>query len=158
MKTIFISGALANKPFNGGNAWSRLSWILGFKRLGYEVLFAEQISQGACVDGAGAVTEIADSVNVAYFKVVMEQFGLERSSALICDNGQELYGPPLPELVARARTADLLFNLSGHLTLRELQSAPACKVYYDDDPGYTQFWYAGSNPEARLDGHDFFAG
>jgi len=33
MATAIFSGALANKPLNGGNAWSRLSWLLGFKRL-----------------------------------------------------------------------------------------------------------------------------
>jgi hypothetical protein len=156
MKTVFISGALANKPFNGGNAWSRLSWVLGFKRLGFDVCFVEQISRRACVDVAGAVTEIAESVNLAYFRAVMEQFGLERSSALICDDGQELYGLPLQELMARAGTAVLLFNLGGHLTLPKIQDAPACKVYYDDDPGFTQFWHAQGSSGARLDGHDFF--
>jgi hypothetical protein len=49
-----------------------------------------------------------------------------------------------------------LFNLSGHLTRPELKQAPSCKVYYDDDPGFTQFWHAAGNDGARLDGHDFF--
>ncbi len=53
-----------------------------------------------------------------------------------------------------ARKADLLFNLSGHLTLPQLKDAPACRVYYDDDPGFTQFWRAAGHVGARLEGHD----
>jgi hypothetical protein len=155
MKTALFSGALANKPVNGGNAWSRLSWILGFKRLGFEVCFIEQINRANCSDVKGTVTDFANSANVAYFKAVMEQFGLERTSALICDDGQ-VWGVPLAELTARARSADLLFNLSGHLMLPELKSAPACKVYYDDDPGFTQFWHAAGSGGARLEGHDLY--
>jgi hypothetical protein len=155
MRTAFLSGALANKPFNGGNAWSRLSWLLGFKRLGFEVWFVEQINRDCCVDACRTVTDFANSVNAAYFKAVMKQFGLERSSSLICDDGQ-VWGMPLAELAARARKTDLLFNLSGHLTVPGLKSAPACKVYYDDDPGFTQFWQAAGSSGVRLEGHDFY--
>jgi len=152
---LLLSGALANKPFNGGNAWSRLSWILGFKRLGFDVCFVEQINRNCCVDANGMIADFTNSVNVAYFKAVMVQFGLERSSALICEDGQA-WGIPLEELTARARRTDLLFNLSGHLTLSELKSTPACKVYYDDDPGFTQFWHAAGSSGARLEGHDYY--
>lgn len=156
MKTVLVSGALAHKPFNGGNAWSRLSWIRGFQRLGFEVCFVEEISEAACVGAEGAATDFAQSSNAAYFKSVMRRFELEHSSSLICQAGQQACGLSLDELLARARKADLLFNLSGHLTLAELKNAPACKVYYDDDPGFTQFWHAAGHAGARLDGHDFF--
>jgi hypothetical protein len=156
MKTAIVSGALANKPFNGGNAWSRLSWIVGLQRLGFGVLFVEQISPNSCVDETGAATHVANSVNAAYFKTVMEQFGLARSSALIGQDGRPIWGLPLTELAARARRAELLFNFGGHLTQPELRCAPACKVYYDDDPGFTQFWHATNITGAQLDGHDFF--
>jgi hypothetical protein len=42
MKTALVSGAIANKPLNGGEPWIRLSWILGLKRLGFDVYFVEQ--------------------------------------------------------------------------------------------------------------------
>jgi hypothetical protein len=153
--TAIVSGALANKARNGGNAWSRLSWVLGLKRLGFDVCFVEQVSRNSCVDASGGTIEFGDSVPVAYFKSVMEQFGLAGASALICDNGEHC-GLPWSELASRARKADLLLNLSGHLTLPELKHAPACKVYYDDDPAFTQFWHASGTAGARLDGHDFF--
>ena len=43
MAIAIVSGALANKHLNGGNAWSRLSWALGLERLGYRVYLVEQI-------------------------------------------------------------------------------------------------------------------
>lgn len=156
MKTVIVSGALANKPFNGGNAWSRLGWALGFRRLGFEVCFVETIEPDHCVDAAGAVTSFADSVNLAYFRAVMERFGLSRSSALICGEGKEFYGLSLSELVSRAQQSVLLFNISGHLTHPEIRSRVANKVYYDDDPGFTQFWQAAGDGGARLEGHDAY--
>ncbi len=156
MGKVIISGALANKPFNGGNAWSRLSWILGFKRLGLDVCFIEEIAPSACLDPNGVVTSFEQSINLAYFRSVMKRFGLGQSSALIYDRGQAICGRPLNELVTVAEQANLLFNLSGHLTLPEIKEPPRCKVYYDDDPGFTQFWHAAGDVGARLEGHDFF--
>ena len=54
MPTAIVSGALANKPFNGGAAWTRLSWALGLRRLGFRVCFVEQIDPATCVDASGA--------------------------------------------------------------------------------------------------------
>lgn len=156
MKTVLFSGALANKPFNGGNAWSRLSWILGFKKLGFEVYFFEQIGREACVDGTGAVSSFASSVNLAYFQSIMSQFGLSQCSALIYGNGDEVYGLPFDKLGPLASRARLLFNFSGHLTLPEIREKIGCKLYYDDDPGFTQFWHAQQDPGARTWDHDFY--
>src|SRR5258708_23179225 len=156
MSLVIISGALANKPFNGGNAWSRLSWVLGFRKAGFEVCFIEQIHRDACVDAAGQPTSFRDSANLAYFQRTMLDFGLSTTSSLICDEGSEVHGLPLTQLASLARKASLLFNLSGHLTLTELKAKVACSVYYDDDPGYTQFWNAQRDPGARLSDHDFY--
>jgi hypothetical protein len=41
MARILVSGAVANKPRSGGEAWVRLSWLRGLRRLGHEVCFVE---------------------------------------------------------------------------------------------------------------------
>jgi hypothetical protein len=156
MKTVLISGALANKPFNGGNAWTRLSWASGFRRLGFGVCFVEQINRSSCVDASGAITSFENSINLAFFRAVMDQFGLSHSAALIYEDGEKVHGLPLTELSAQASQADLLFNLSGHLTHADIKDRVGCKVYYDDDPGFTQFWHAAGDPAPRLRGHDFY--
>jgi len=153
---IVVSGAIANKCFNGGESWVRLSWILGFKKLGFDVCFVEQISRESCVDAAGTVTTFEDSVNRAYFEQVTEEFGLSGAVALIYENGEQVYGMTYSELLDIAEAADLLVNISGHLTLEALMRRLRLKAYVDIDPGFTQFWHAVGNPGPHLSGHDFY--
>jgi hypothetical protein len=155
-RTALVSGALANKPLNGGNAWSRLSWVRGLEQMGFQVLFLEEISESHCVDALGLPTSFENSLNRSYFESVASRFGLGDRAALVCDGGRKVHGIPLIELARYAKSADLLFNLSGHLTLPQIKTPPACKVYYDDDPGFTQFWHAEGQDSARLGGHDLY--
>jgi hypothetical protein len=156
MASVIISGALANKPFNGGNAWSRLSWIQGFRKLGFDVYFVEQIGHDSCFDDRGAVTGFKDSVNLTYFQDTMARFGLSSTCALIYRDGEEVHGLSLNQLEALTQKASLLFNMSGHLTLPEVKNQARCRIFFDDDPGYTQFWHAAHNPGTRLWDHDFY--
>jgi hypothetical protein len=156
MRTVVVSGALANKYRMGGAVWTRLNWVLGLRKLGFRVYFVEQIERGTCVDAAGAVTAFGDCVNLAYFKAVTEQFGLSGSAALIYDGGRQIHGPGWTELLGVAESADLLVNITGHLTCEPLKRRFRRKVYVDLDPGYTQFWHAAGNAGARVEGHDFY--
>ena len=73
MALIVVSGALANRPSNGGGAWVRLSWLRGLKRLGFDVFFIEQIENSACCDSAGRSTAFKNSVNRRYFDLVTSE-------------------------------------------------------------------------------------
>jgi hypothetical protein len=152
MTAVFVAGALANKPGNGGEAWVRLSWLLGLRRLGFEVVFVEQLSLGACVDAAGAPTPVARSHNLAFFRSVVDRFGLA-SACLIYDEGAEFFGMAREKLLAKAETAPALFNISGHLTYGPLMRQFSRRIYVDVDPGYTQYWHA-SGQSLGLEDHD----
>jgi len=120
------------------------------------VFFVEQIEASACTGADGSKCAFQDSVNLQYFRATMESFGLAESSSLICRGGREVYGRSIRELKAAAGEGCLLFNLSGHLDQAEVKTQAECKVYYDDDPGYTQFWHAAGDNAPRLAGHDFY--
>jgi hypothetical protein len=137
-----VAGALANKPGNGGAAWTRLSWALGLKRLGCDVYFVEQI-------GADARTDAA----VDWFTHVTTTFGLADTSALIADDGDSVVGVPLKDLAGVAEAADLLVNISGHLTHDALKPRFRSRAFIDLDPGYTQYWHAQGLAEQRLRDH-----
>ena len=154
MGSIVISGALANKPANGGAAWTRLSWALGFKRLGYDVYFVEQISPSTCVDHRGARCAVDDSINLSYFRTVTGRFELD--AGLIVEGGTRSIGLTWDELVDVAQTADMLVNISGHLTVEALKDQFRKRIFIDLDPGYTQFWHAEALAEHRLRDHDFY--
>src|SRR5262245_13887846 len=132
MSTVLVAGALANKPFNGGGAWERLSWAAGLRRLGCDVYFVEQIASSA-LDG---------SANLDWFRAVTRRFGFGDWSALIANREERSAGLPWRRLLEIAESADLLVNLSGHLKLDPLLGRIRRKVYVDVDPGFTQCWHA----------------
>jgi hypothetical protein len=154
MATIVVSGALANRPANGGGAWTRLSWALGFKRLGYDVLFIEQIAPSTSVDASGSKCTIERSVNLAYFEAVTTHFGLD--AALVVEGEQRSFGVPWAALPDLAEAADLLVNISGHLTDPVLKRRFRRRAFIDQDPGYTQFWHAAGLAEDCLLDHDVY--
>ncbi len=82
---VVVSGVIANKPHNGGNARMVLNWLVGLERLGVDVYFVEQLSSAASVDDAGGPAAAAESANRAYFDRVLRRYGFERRSALVCD-------------------------------------------------------------------------
>ena len=56
-----------------------------------------------------------------------------------------------------AEAADLLVNISGHLTLDALKPRFRARAFIDLDPGYTQYWHAQGLAEDRLrDHHAYF--
>ena len=142
MTTVFVAGALANKPGNGGEAWVRLSWVLGLRRLGLDVRFVEEISPQACVDRHGEPTDIESSANLAYYRSVVDRFDLSSSSTLVYGGGAKVFGVPEDEMLAGADSAAALFNISGHLSYQPLLRRLSPKVYVDLDPGFTQYWHA----------------
>lgn len=140
--TAVVAGALASKAGYGGEAWVRLNWVLGLRRLGFDVVFVEEV---ATPDPAPQA--------VRYFEAVTRRFGIERAALL--HRGGSLAGASIEAILDATSDAEVLVNLSGNL--RDLVLARNCrrKVYVDLDPGYTQFWQA-SGIDVGLQAHDFY--
>ena len=155
MRFALVAGALANKPNNGGEAWVRLSWALGLRRLGWDVWFVEELPPDLCVDQAGRPTTFETSINRRYFEEVVARFGLADAATLICGEVNASAGAPYDELLSRAGQAELLFNISGNLKRRELVRAPRSRVYVDLDPGFTQMWADTGDIGTDLTDHDY---
>jgi hypothetical protein len=156
MTTVVVGSVIANKYLNGGNAWVILSWLRGFERLGCDIYFVEQLKQGKCVDSMGHAAAFEASVNLSYFKRIVEEFALGTRAALVYENGEQIFGMSYRELLDLADVADVLINITGHLTLEPFKRRIRRKVYLDLDPGYTQFWHATGSDGARLGGHDYY--
>jgi len=156
MPLVVVSGALANKPSNGGAAWTRLSWTLGFRQLGWQVFFLEQIAAATCVDSTGAASSFVDSANLDWFQRVTRAFDLAGSAALVYEHGSQIWGAKYRDLIGLARSADLLVNITGHLTLEPLLGHFRRRAYLDLDPGFTQIWQASGTGALGLERHDTF--
>src|SRR6266480_995132 len=90
--TIVIAGSLAQKPHQGGHTWQFLQYLLGWRRLGWEVVFVDRLEPGMCVDSAGQPCALEDSVNLRYFLRVMREFGLGQAFCLLYDQGRQAVG------------------------------------------------------------------
>lgn len=156
MRIAVVSGALANKCLNGGEAWVRLSWVRGLQKLGFTTYIVEHIAPEHCTDAQGQITDFRSSQNLAYFESVTRDFGLAGRAGLICGGGDDSCGMTSAEFRELAASAKILINISGHLPPAVLQSLDCRKAYVDIDPGFTQCWHAAGVPGARLDGHDFY--
>jgi len=144
MSTIVVAGALANKAGNGGAAWVRLSYLMGFRKLGFDVAFVEQIDRARYTDQAGD-----------YFDETLERFGLDRVSLLVDGEGVVIRGPGDIDPISLAGDAELLVNVGGNLRVRELLRRFRRKAFVDLDPGFTQLW-ASNGLEIGLAGHDVY--
>jgi hypothetical protein len=152
--SVVVAGALANKPRNGGEAWVRLSWVLGLRRLGIEPWFVEQIDPRTATDASGRPAPLHQSVNAAWFGAVVERFDLAGRAALVEPDGAIVRGPAAGALLEALACADLLVNISGNLAAPALLRLPARRAYLDLDPGYTQYWHEAGLLGGALDRHE----
>jgi hypothetical protein len=139
-ETIVVAGSLAQKPRHGGHTWVFLQYLLGFKRLGYEVLFLDQLEPEMCRDAAGQPCSLDESLNVSFFFDVMGRFGLGESCALLCNKGAQVLGLSRESVMERVRTSAFLLNVMGYLSDEEILGCAPRKVFLDIDPGFGQMW------------------
>jgi hypothetical protein len=143
MAIAIVAGAVANKPRNGGEAWVRLSWLLGLRRLGYDAFLVERLPAG-------------EEVHRRHFEAVVAEFELAEKATLLGAGSEALYGRSEAELAEIAAAAEVVFNISGHLQEGPLFSAPRRRVYVDLDPGFTQAWHADPGVEFEVPAHDHY--
>ena len=155
MKSIVIAGSLAQRPGRGGHTWVFLQYLLGFRKLGWNVLFLDRLEPEMCVDEAGAPATMERSWNVRYFVDVMRRFGLDDSYGLLCHGGTSTIGLSRAHLVERVKASAALVNVMGFLEDEEVLAAAPTRVFFDIDPGFGQMWQElGLHETFR--GHDAF--
>lgn len=150
-----VAAALAQRPGRGGHAWVVLSYLLGFRRLGWRVTLVDRLPPEACVDGRGAPVAPERSAGYRYARSVLERFGLEDAYCLLVDGRPEPVGPSRGALRAELRQADFLLNVMGFLDDPELCGDARRRVFVDIDPGFAQMW-ADLGQADVLAGHDAF--
>lgn len=151
--TILLSGMIAGVPHQGGATWAILQYLLGFKRLGYNVHFIEPVEQAAL---RPAGVPLARSDNAAYFRRVMAEFGMGQTSALLLAGTQRTVGLSYERLREIARRADVLVNISGLLTDEALTEDIPLRAYLDLDPAFTQLWQVGEGIDMCFAAHNRF--
>lgn len=134
---------VAGVPGQGGAAWAVLSWVLGLRALGHDIVLVDETP-----------TPIDDAMR-ATLAAVVERFDLGGNVALIGPGGESA-GAAFADVVAWAEGADLLVNLGGTLRDPEVRDRPSRRLYVDLDPGFTQVW-AASGIDMGIDAHSHHA-
>jgi hypothetical protein len=140
--TIVLAGSLAQRPFIGGHTWVFLQYLLGFRRLGHEVLFVDRLEPGMCIGDDGKPAPFRSSANLRYLADVMERFGLGDRWSLLYDGGRETAGLDRAEVIERTRSSAVLINVMGFLEDEEILAATPLRAFLDIDPGFGQIWKA----------------
>src|SRR4051812_18162552 len=94
--TIVLGGAMAQRPAVAGHAWVFLQYLLGFRQLGYDVLFVDRLPGDA-----------------RYLARIMETSSVPYS--LLDDNGAAAAGLDRATVVDRVRRSTLLLNVMGYI-------------------------------------------
>ena len=137
-----MAGGLAQRPRHGGHAWVFLQYLLGLKRLGWDVLFLDWLDQSMCVDDQGHECVFERSANVDYLMTVMERYGLVDSFSVFLTGSSETIGLSRHDVIARCQDSILLLNVMGYLADDELMASVPYRVFLDIDPGFGQMWRA----------------
>jgi hypothetical protein len=142
---VVIAGSLAQQPCRGGHTWVLLQYLLGFRKLGFDVLFLDRLTPDMGIVDTGR----------EYLVAVMERFGLEGDFCLLGSNGEPIAGIARREALKRTRDSMLFINVAGYLDDEEVLSAARRRVYLDIDPGFPQMWRELGLHNA-FEGHDAF--
>jgi hypothetical protein len=140
---IAIGGAVAQKPGNAGHTWQFLQYLLGFRRLGYDVLLVDSLEGG---------TPAAVSAGVRWLDGVMRRHGLERSWTVKLPGGDHA-GIGRRRALDLLAGCDLLLNVMGFVADEELLAAAPRRAFLDTDPGFAQMWRELGLADI-LSGHD----
>jgi hypothetical protein len=150
---VVVAGMLSLPPFAPGTAWDRVAYVLGLRALGHDAVFVEEVRPEWCRDAAGRPCSYAASANRSIFERTMRRFGLLECACQLFDGGTETAGLRLADLLEAASGADLLVNISGHLTTHSVLDRVARRAYLDQDPVYTQLWDVAWGADLGLDQH-----
>ncbi|MGB2710081.1 MAG: hypothetical protein WBC33_01085 [Conexibacter sp.] len=140
---IAIAGSVAQKAHNAGHTWQFLQYLLGFKRLGWDVLLLDSLAASDSATHARSVRYVAET---------MEAHGLAGAWTIALGGGTHA-GVDRAQALRHVADADLLLNVMGFCTDEELLAAARSRVFLDTDPGFAQMWRELGLADI-LDGHD----
>jgi hypothetical protein len=152
-----ISGAIGSHPLSSaGNTWAFLQYVLGFRQLGFETYYVEQLSPTDSIDAEWNAADFMLSANVRHFQEIIHRFDLAGRAALLERDGPAYVGLSHAEVEILAPDIDLLINGSGRLHFQSVVGAVRRRMYLDLDPGYTQIWQERYGVDMNLRGHDVY--
>lgn len=139
---IVVTGLMGCYPF-GGVFWDYVQYLLGFHRLGHDVLYVEDTGQWCYDPTSQTLVEsaktnakrLADNLNLLD-PALSERWFLR-------DAAGQTFGKPWPEVAAFCKSADLFLHISAACDLKDEYLSAKVVAFLDSDPMYTQVGMLG---------------
>lgn len=134
---IIVTGLAATYPL-GGVFWDYLQYLLGFVRLGHEVLYLEDTARW-CYDPEQSTFVESGARNAAYLARELPKLAPELHDRwFFRDITGTTWGWDWSKVTEFCRSADLFINISASCHMRAEYFNAARTVFIDSDPMYTQ--------------------
>src|SRR3954451_23549609 len=145
---IIVFGILFWYPL-AGVTWQFLHYLIGLRRLGYDVYYVEDSARYVYDPSLAALSPDA-SRNVAAIAPILEAHGLAGRWAYRGSYpGGECYGLSEDEIAQLYRDADAFLNVTAAQELRDEHLAIPVRVYVESDPFLTQVRAVQGDPDRR---------
>ena len=145
-KTVLVLHLAGQIPM-AGIAWQALHYVLGLRRLGYDVWYVEDSGANPYDPRQQSIVEDC-SYNVGFVKAMMERFDLGDRWAYWDASNDIVHGISKERLMALYGEASALFNLCGATRLREEHLKCPVRVFVDTDPVFEQVKVASGNQDS----------
>lgn len=133
-KVILATKNTAGWPEFAGSTWVRLQWFLGLRGLDVDVFWLDRLKR---IDPHYYPHSL--DYLIRRFRQTARDFEFEDSFSIIHDGGEH-FGLDEDEVHRIISEAELLINISGHLSEdSQLMKIPK-RAMVDVDPGFTQIW------------------
>jgi hypothetical protein len=129
--SIVIGAALAHRAGYGGHAWALLQYVLGFQKLGFNVMIVDRLEPGMVADGR-------EDAALAHLRGLLEPESVQ--FCVLGAEGKPVAGLTRAEALEKVRSARFLLNIMGFVRDEELLAEAPRRVFLDIDPGFGQLW------------------
>lgn len=150
--TIIVTGIMVWYPL-AGVTYQFLHYLLGLRKLGYDVYYLEDIMNWVYNPQINEFTEDASN-NIAFAREALERHGFEGRWAYHCPDGSWA-GMTQPQVNDLLQRADALLNVTGGHRLRDEHMVVPRRLYVESDPFAMQVRTAKGDEETikYLDAH-----
>jgi hypothetical protein len=148
-KVILGTRQTSGWPEFAGSTWVRLQYMLGLQKLGVEAFWVDRLKLIDPLKHHHTLDYL-----VRRFDRMASDFGFQDRYSIVYNGGERHFGMDERQLTELIEEADLLINVSGHLSPDSpLMNVPR-RAYLDVDPGFTQIWAHENDMGIEL--HNFF--
>src|SRR5438093_10967949 len=109
-RTLAIAGSIAQRAGRGGHTWAYLQYLVGFQKLGWDVLFLDRIDPDGGIDEGGMPAPADRSWNARYLARVMHCFGFGGQYALLSKSAS-IAGMTRAQVLKRVAESAALINV-----------------------------------------------